>query len=108
MIYLLITIAFIAAIMYVAYTIYNIGRQSAQNHSILQVVRCVYTRSICVTTEPVTYRLITVNGKKAYIIIIGDIAVPAPSSIKSVEGTCTNPPCIIENNLHTIFISQAR
>lgn len=106
MIYLLITIAFIAAIMYVAYTIYNIGKQSAQNHSILQVLRCLYTRSICITTEPVTCKTATINGKPVHVVIVGDIAIPTPSTIQTVEGTCTNPPCIIINTGTEIKIVQ--
>ncbi|NPB00994.1 MAG: hypothetical protein GXO10_06430 [Crenarchaeota archaeon] len=102
LIYLLITIAFIAATIYVAYTIFNIGRSSAQNYDILQAVRCIYTRSICITTESVIQKSVTINGKTIHLIIIGKIAIP---TTKTIEGNCTNPPCIIVSKSSEIYIS---
>ncbi|NPB01124.1 MAG: hypothetical protein GXO10_07090 [Crenarchaeota archaeon] len=96
-IYLLITIAFIAATLYTAYTIYNIGRQATTSNNILQAVECIYTRSICITTEPV------INKDKYKVVIIGGTAVP---TTKTINGNCTTPPCIIVSTSSEITIQK--
>lgn len=100
LIYAIILIAFIAAALYTAYTIFNITCHSIRNYDVMKVLRCVYTESICIVLKPVITRRIYLGNKPIYVIFIGQVALIA----RNAYGNCTNPPCLLINNRSGIYI----